>query len=100
MVPPVLLVVLPVPAHFHPRFVQERPTVGPQSGLLLGDGEQEAVEQQKGGADTNHLHLISATVREGLPGQLGQLGHQQQPLAGGLPTTTLSHGEGHPGSVY
>ena len=96
MVPPVLLVVLPIPAHFHPRSVQERPAVGPQSGLLLGDGEQEAVEQQEGGAGS-HLHLISATVREGLLGQVGLLGHQQQPLAGGLHTTTLSHCHGRQG---
>ena len=93
MVSPVLLVVLPIPAHFHPGSVQERPAVGPQSGLFLGDGEQEAVEQQEGGAGS-HLHLISATVREGL---LGQLGHQQQPLAGGPHTTTLSHCHGRQG---
>merc|ERR1719273_2406700 len=56
VMPPVLLVVLPVPAHFHPRSVQERPAVGSQPWLLLCDGGQEAVEQQEGGAG-RHLHL-------------------------------------------
>ena len=79
---PVLLVVFTVPAHLHPGLVQQRPTVRAQSGLLLGDSEQETVEQQ---ADTtgHHLHLDSLTVSEGLE-------LQQQPLAGGLPTTTTT----------
>merc|ERR550539_2009985 len=52
---PVLLVVLPVPAHLHPGLVQQRPTVGAQSGLLLGGGEQQTVEQQA--VTGRHLHL-------------------------------------------
>ena len=83
---PVLLMVLTVPAHLRPGLVQQRPPVRAQSGLLLGGSEQETVEQQ---ADTtgHHLHLDSLTVSEGL-------GLQQQPLAGGLPTTTTTLAQG------
>ena len=92
---PVLLVVLAVPAHLHPGLVQQRPTIRSQSGLLLGGGEQETVEQQA--VAGRHLHLDSVTDSEGL------VGLQQQPLAGGLLTTTtttsLSHSEGHPGLI-
>ena len=92
VVPAVLLVVFPVSTHFRPGFVQQRPPVRTQPGLLLGGDEQEeAVEQQDCQAGTwkgtgQHLHLHSATVSEGL-GELGE--PTTTNLAGGLPPPPL-----------